>query len=244
MPAFDEIKGARRAIREFRRVSNQSGCGPVTPEAPTPERLAQVGAENFEIEEFNEIAIAATVMSGRAVLYEHQRHMRVAACPLEQLKRRQLLAPDVTISVRGSDGRMTAKRVDRAYENIGLAMAGERYYSLWAEWNQDQIGSSNFEFSSSAGLSPSFFKTLAQLDSWQRWKAAREAIYKPHQSIVDDIILAEIDLLETGRKHTAYTGRDTAIAVALDRLRLGLAELAHHFGVLRRSEALAAARGT
>ncbi|MQY01331.1 hypothetical protein GHK03_35775 [Sinorhizobium medicae] len=66
-----------------------------------------------------------------------------------------------------------------------------------------------------------------------RFRAARRAIGSRYGAVVDAVVLDGKTLLEAGRAHCGYTGKDTATASAKERLNAGLRILAQLYGLTR-----------
>lgn len=66
-----------------------------------------------------------------------------------------------------------------------------------------------------------------------RFRAARRAIGARYGAVVDAVVLEGKTLLDAGRAHCGYTGKDTATAAAKERLNAGLRVLAQLYGLTR-----------
>ncbi len=66
-----------------------------------------------------------------------------------------------------------------------------------------------------------------------RFRAARRAVGSRYGAIVDAVVLDGKTLLDAGRAHCGYSGKDTATAAAKERLNAGLRILAQLYGLTR-----------
>ncbi|OWK24145.1 hypothetical protein AJ87_24335 [Rhizobium yanglingense] len=67
-----------------------------------------------------------------------------------------------------------------------------------------------------------------------RFRAARRAVGNRYGAVVDAVVLEGKTLLEAGRAHCGYSGKDTATAAAKERLNAGLRILASIYGLTRK----------
>lgn len=68
-----------------------------------------------------------------------------------------------------------------------------------------------------------------------RFRAARRSIGSRYGAVVDAVVLEGKTLLDAGRAHCGYVGKDTATAAAKERLNAGLRVLASVYGLTRRA---------
>ncbi|MBD9569048.1 hypothetical protein [Ensifer sp. ENS08] len=66
-----------------------------------------------------------------------------------------------------------------------------------------------------------------------RFRAARRSIGSRYGAVVDAVVLEGKTLLDAGRAHCGYSGKDTATAAAKERLNAGLRILAQRYGLTR-----------
>ena len=68
-----------------------------------------------------------------------------------------------------------------------------------------------------------------------RFRTARRSVGNRYGAVVDAVVLEGKTLLDAGRAHCGYVGKDTATAAAKERLNAGLRVLAAVYGLTRRA---------
>jgi hypothetical protein len=141
----------------------------------------------------------------------------LGGAPFDELVRLRLLAPG------------------DALLGLVLAAAGERYRSLWRDAGRANIPSTaqGKKKGASAFAAPAVTRRdAARQDAYRR---AREALPPEQRRVLDEVLLAEVDLATAGRNASGRRDEQQAIAIAIDRLACGCAILARHFGLLSRA---------
>jgi hypothetical protein len=116
--------------------------------------------------------------------------------------------------------------------NRKLLEVAERYYRDWYLSGMDPLAAMDLSRPGSAGGScgQGMPASEAQAARRQSWRDASEALGQKLRVVVDAVVLQENhDLVAIGQKVTAYKKRETARAVALDRLVSGLEVLMGHY---------------
>lgn len=139
--------------------------------------------------------------------------------------------------------RMLGKNKDDVGGNARLLAAGERYRSHWelsqiapiaaCDPSEPHSGapSSNMSAARLQGAAQTTFHKLEYQD------ASRAVGGSYFGAVVDAVVLNDETPEEVGLRVSGYKDRGKAIAVAMDRLREGLARLARHFaGIREKSE--------
>lgn len=201
------VKDQRRFIHDFRN------SGSTAPDAPTAERLVHAGGE-FATESFEE-QVEIQGEDGKPATQEIKgKRIRLADVPLLMLRDRNLLAPG-----------------DK-FANALLAQVGRRYFEEWSNAGKHSISAMDFSkpFVNGSQVPSGYFQNEWQRDQFILWTNARESIYSRFQGAVDNLVLYEMDLVSVGRKlHNGPLNIPQCRAVALDRLKAGLENLADHY---------------
>lgn len=201
------VKDERRFIHEVR------SSGPTAIETPTAERLAHAGGD-YAVEGYDE-QVEIQDDDGKPATQEIKgKRIRMADIPLLMLRDRRLLAPG-------------DKRA-----NLLLAQAGRKYFEDWSNSGKHSIAAMDFSkpFVNGSQVPSGYFQNEWQRDQFILWTNARESIYSAFQAAVDNLVLYEKDLVTVGRLlHNGPTNVPQCRAVALDRVKNGLANLADHY---------------
>ena len=212
MTIRQDVKTAKKVLDNF-RLSER-----IAPDVPTPERLRQ-SDDAYRFETFSQ-AVEIEGQDGRpTVATIERRRVRMDDAPLARLATRGMLAPG-----------------DRLL-NMALKVAGDRYYQLWFNGTPSLCAMDPSRPVVSGGGGPSsLWSTERRLHSYSVWLAASLRVYPKHRAVVDGVTLHEREPVELGRVASGCVDVGRATAVALDHLRLGLWEIANHFGMLERVE--------
>lgn len=187
-------------------------------EVPTPERLLKAG-DAVSIETYSRSA--EVHRNGRVAADTAARRLRIDDGPLARLRARGLLA----------------NGADAAQRNAILGDAGERYRRHWYHAGLEPLRTLDIARERVSGGQGGLLRTERQMVHFQSFGRAVAAIPKDMRHVVDAIVLHDRDPVEIGREISGYRQDKQATAVSLYVLRSGLAALAVHFGLMRRSAA-------
>jgi hypothetical protein len=207
-PVKKEIAVAKRAIAAMRARENLE-------DGPTPERLARAG-KNYSVNEHNDRVVEMVSPDGRASQDTiASKHIRVTDAPFDRLASRCLLAP---------------KDTDK---NRVLATAGERYRELWYISGLGPIRAQDLTREGDRVSIPwAPFQSERQASARLSYRRAREALHTEHRAVLDQVLLAEVDLATAGRNASGRVQETAAVAIAVDRIACACYTLAVHFGML------------
>lgn len=205
----DALAVAKEAVRQFRANGARAG------QAPTPERLLRAGGCAV-IERFSE---AREVVRGGRVETATVEACRVRVCdaPLDRLAMRRQIAP---------------KDFER---NELLALAGHRYRELWFTAGLHGLRGTDPGRISMRRCRPEFFGSGRQIDAFEAYCTASNWLTGHERTVVDAVVLDEVEPVEIGRLISGYRQVQQASAIGLFMLRNGLGQLAVHFGLLSNS---------
>ena len=200
------------SLPKVKALKHEAVLVPANENAPTLERLAQAGH------------VVATHLGTRRTEIVGSRAespfgadgvARIAQSPLDRLQARRQLAPE-------DPGR-----------NRDLFDAGDRFRTHWYRAGLSGIGSIDLNRAGGGGGDPAWLMPSSEAAAYHREKhrAARAALDPDSFAAVLAVCCGEDDLGMVGRQ--AGFGNDAgATAVALDRLRRGLAKLAEMYGII------------
>lgn len=144
--------------------------------------------------------------------------MRLEDAPLDRLAARGQLHP-------------RDPRLNRIYKE-----AGEEYYRDYMLSGMSQLKAmdpSRIVIDGGAiGSSGGLPATLAAEFHRKRFFAAQRYIGTEFSPIVDAVVLREEPLIDVGRRISGHASNNSATAVAMDRLSLGLSRAAVHYGLM------------
>jgi hypothetical protein len=205
------VKEAKRFLRGFQESQD------IAPAVPTAERLNKAG-EDYSIED--SISVEEIIgKDGRPTPETIERkRIRLNDSPLARLASRGLLAP--------SDKSM----------NMALRAAGEKYAEHWHNGTPTLGAMDPSKPFISDSRVPAHWQNEWQLGEWQLWLQASLVVYPVHRATVDAVVLHDRSPSDIARHVTRYTKVDSGVAVVIERLTCGLAELAMHFGMLDKND--------
>ncbi len=198
---------ARRMLESFR------DSGYRKPEGPSVERLLKAG-EAARIETFSEVVEVARGDKFETVAVDFTR-IRIDDGPLARLRDRNQLDRD-----------------DRA-KNLAMAQAGEKYRHDFFRAGLDPLRALDPSQEVAAAYSPNgLWRCESQIESLQKFRAARDAIPEDFREPLAAIVLNDREPVDIGREIGAYKDAKMASAVALFILRRGLTALARHYRMI------------
>jgi hypothetical protein len=117
--------------------------------------------------------------------------------------------------------------------NRVLFEAGEKYLSHWTLGYRIGVAAQDINREGRAGFT-SGGMALAENATHhaEQYRRASQALGPYLSAAVDPIVLSEEPVESVGRRISGYSDRNKAIAVAMDRLREGLSQIATLFGML------------
>ena len=201
-PVATAIRRATGALRAMHKSS------PVAIDGPTPERVAQAGAD-FEIGEAIR-SIEITKGSQRQTEQIRTPRARVGEDPFTRMLQRGELDPDCEDT------------------NRTLGAAGMRYRRLHEIAGRSEIRAQDFTkgFTTASGPSAVLDRSL---DAWTGWDRARSSVAPEMRAALDGIVLDGQKLEAIGSGLSRYADPKRRSVVALTALRFALAALDRHF---------------
>jgi hypothetical protein len=211
-PPLPSVAMAIKRMTTLRRSPREGG---VALEAgPTPERLARCG-EDWQVGEHHDAVVERISEARIEQTTVKSNHIRVGDAPFDRLVRRALLAPN------------------NSHRNALLGVAGERYRELWILAGLGPIRAQDLTRERTSAFSQwSPWRSQSIANNRIEYRKARLAVLPEHRMVLDEVVLAEVDLITAGRNATGRRDDTAATAVAVDRLACACASLARHWGIL------------
>lgn len=217
-----EVSAAAKAIRALQKPASKGG---VALEAgPTPERLARA-AGAYEVGEHHDRVVERITGGKIDQVTVKSTHIRINDAPFDRLIARQQLCPPPSES---RPGEIEAAR----YRNAKLGEAGDRYRKLWYQAGLGPISAQDLTREGGRGSAPwAPYRSESQASARMEYRAAREALHTDHRSVLDQVLLAEVDLVTAGRNATGRRDDTAAAAIAVDRIICACATLVVFFKI-------------